>query len=116
MLVSILHRVTGAALSIAGLAVLTWWLIAIADGPEAYAAFTKAAASPVGLAVLIALFPHAGDWYELLNSDAGIYGGSNQGNQGGVNAETLQMHGRPYSVNLTLPGLSALFFKAPPRS
>jgi len=53
---------------------------------------------------------------ELLNSDAGIYGGSNQGNQGGVEAEGLQMHGRPYSLNLTLPGLSALFFKAPPGS
>ena len=37
MLVSILHRATGAALSIAGLAILTWWLMAIADGPDAYA-------------------------------------------------------------------------------
>jgi 1,4-alpha-glucan branching enzyme len=60
--------------------------------------------------------PSGGYWRELLNSDAGIYGGSNQGNQGGVNAEALQMHGRPYSLNLTLPGLSALFFKAPPGS
>src|SRR3954468_20676902 len=36
MLVSILHRVTGAALSIAGLAVLTWWLTAIAGTPADY--------------------------------------------------------------------------------
>jgi len=60
--------------------------------------------------------PSGGYWRELLNSDAGIYGGSNQGNQGGVDAQALQMHGRPYSLNLTLPGLSALFFKAPPGS
>lgn len=55
MLVSILHRVTGGALSIAGLAVLTWWLTAIADGPDAYAKFSDAAGSPIGLFVLIGL-------------------------------------------------------------
>jgi len=55
MLVSILHRVTGAALTIAGLALLCWWLIAIAAGPDAYATFTKVATSPVGLFVLIGL-------------------------------------------------------------
>ncbi len=32
MAVSILHRITGAGLTIVGLAVLTWWLIAIAGG------------------------------------------------------------------------------------
>src|ERR671929_48244 len=46
MLVSILHRATGTALSIAGLAVLTWWLMAIAEGQDAYSTFTKAAAHP----------------------------------------------------------------------
>jgi succinate dehydrogenase / fumarate reductase cytochrome b subunit len=55
MAVSILHRVTGGALSIAGLAVLTWWLIAIADGPDAYAKFADLARSPIGLIVLIGL-------------------------------------------------------------
>ena len=55
MLVSILHRMTGAALSIAGLAILTWWLVAIADGPDAYAKFADAARSPVGIVVLIGL-------------------------------------------------------------
>ena len=39
MLVSILHRITGAALTLAGLALLTWWLMAIADGATAYADF-----------------------------------------------------------------------------
>jgi succinate dehydrogenase / fumarate reductase cytochrome b subunit len=55
MLVSILHRITGVGLAIAGLAVLTWWLVAIADGPDAYARFADAARSPVGLIVLVGL-------------------------------------------------------------
>ena len=55
MLVSILHRMTGAALAVAGLAVLTWWLMAIAAGGDAYADFTKAATHPLGLVVLVGL-------------------------------------------------------------
>ena len=55
MLVSIVHRMTGAALAIAGLAVLTWWLMAIADGPAAYEDFSAAATHPLGLVVLIGL-------------------------------------------------------------
>jgi len=55
MVVSILHRVTGTALSVAGLAILTWWLMAIAEGGDALAHFTKLAGSPVGLVVLIGL-------------------------------------------------------------
>jgi succinate dehydrogenase / fumarate reductase cytochrome b subunit len=55
MAVSILHRATGVVLSIVGLAILTWWLTAIAEGPQAYAAFNKAATHPVGLVVLIGL-------------------------------------------------------------
>lgn len=55
MLTSILHRISGAALSIAGLAVLVWWLAAVASGPQAYATFTSAAGHPVGLIVLLGL-------------------------------------------------------------
>ncbi|HVI05719.1 MAG TPA: succinate dehydrogenase, cytochrome b556 subunit [Sphingomicrobium sp.] len=55
MIVSILHRATGIAMSIAGLAILTWWLYAIAAGPDTYAAFTTAAMSPLGLVVLVGL-------------------------------------------------------------
>ena len=55
MLVSILHRMTGTALSFAGLAILVWWLMAIASGADAYASFSKAAAHPIGLIVLIGL-------------------------------------------------------------
>jgi 1,4-alpha-glucan branching enzyme len=37
-----------------------------------------------------------------------VYGGSGQGNQGGIHAEALPSHGRPFSLNLTLPPLGAL--------
>jgi len=53
--------------------------------------------------------PRGGVWKELLNSDARDYGGSGQGNLGGVEAAKIQFHNRPYSLNLTLPPLSILF-------
>jgi 1,4-alpha-glucan branching enzyme len=56
--------------------------------------------------------PKDGFWRELLNSDAKEYGGSGMGNLGGVLAEKEPVHGRPYSLNLTLPPLAALFLKA----
>jgi succinate dehydrogenase / fumarate reductase cytochrome b subunit len=55
MLVSILHRLTGSALTIAGLALLTWWLLAIASGAEAYEQFAAVAGHPLGIAVLVGL-------------------------------------------------------------
>ncbi len=55
MLVSILHRATGIALSIAGLVILTWWLVALAQGQETYANFTKMASSPIAIIVLVGL-------------------------------------------------------------
>jgi 1,4-alpha-glucan branching enzyme len=58
--------------------------------------------------------PEAGFWRELLNSDAKEYGGSGMGNLGGVPAEEESAHGRPYSLNLTLPPLAAIFLKAEP--
>jgi len=55
--------------------------------------------------------PFDGYWRELLNSDAGEYGGSNVGNGGGVQAQDIPAHGRPHSLQLTLPPLSVLFLK-----
>ena len=55
MLVSILHRVTGGALAVAGLALLTWWLWAIASGDAAYDYFTGCVTSLPGLIVLAGL-------------------------------------------------------------
>jgi len=56
--------------------------------------------------------PHGGYWREMLNSDAREYAGSGMGNLGGVHAEEIPTHGRPFSLKLTLPPLAALFFKA----
>jgi len=55
--------------------------------------------------------PTGGYWRELLNSDSTDYAGSGMGNMGGVQAEERPAHGRPFSVVLTLPPLSALFLK-----
>jgi len=53
-----------------------------------------------------------GFWRELLNSDAKEYGGSGQGNLGGVEAAPIPLHGRPYSLTITLPPLAIVFFKS----
>ena len=55
MLVSIIHRVTGSGLAVVGLAVLTWWLWALAAGPDAYQAFSGHASRWYGLVVLVGL-------------------------------------------------------------
>jgi len=52
-----------------------------------------------------------GTWREILNSDSELYGGSGVGNMGQVRAESIPVHGFPYSVNLVLPPLSVLFFQ-----
>lgn len=56
-----------------------------------------------------ALLP--GFWKEVLNSDAAIYGGSGIGNLGGVSTTATSAHGRPQSLLLTLPPLSAVFLR-----
>ena len=55
MTVSILHRITGGALTIFGLGILTWWLAALAGGDEAFAQFGKAANHWTGKVVLVGL-------------------------------------------------------------
>ncbi len=59
--------------------------------------------------------PGGGRWRELLNSDAVRYGGSGQGNMGGVEASSLPHHGRPWSLAVTLPPLAAIFLRREPR-
>src|SRR5260370_8066002 len=55
--------------------------------------------------------PLPGRWVEILNSDAPMYGGSGQGNLGGVEALPIAMHGHMHTVTLTLPPLGAILFK-----
>jgi 1,4-alpha-glucan branching enzyme len=55
--------------------------------------------------------PGSGWYRELLNSDAGLYGGSNVGNDGGRMAEAVPADGREYSLELSVPPLGCLFLK-----
>jgi 1,4-alpha-glucan branching enzyme len=55
--------------------------------------------------------PFAGVWDEVLNSDAGEFGGSGAGNYGAVTADQAGHQGQPASVELTLPPLGALYLR-----
>ena len=55
MLVSILHRMTGAGLSTVGAAMFVWWLVAAASGEQAYVAFTDFATGWLGIALFVGL-------------------------------------------------------------
>jgi 1,4-alpha-glucan branching enzyme len=58
--------------------------------------------------------PQGGFWKEILNTDAEIYGGSNIGNGGGVQADFHGLHGQPCSASLTLPPLGVVWLVANP--
>jgi len=53
--------------------------------------------------------PFAGEWEELLNTDAADFGGSGVGNLGSVTATGQPWAGHPASAELTLPPLGALW-------
>ncbi len=55
--------------------------------------------------------PKPGFYSEVLNSDAGIYGGTNVGNLGGVYSEPVKSHGQKQSVELHLPPLGIVVVK-----
>jgi 1,4-alpha-glucan branching enzyme len=61
--------------------------------------------------------PLKGRWKEVFNGDADLYGGSGQGNLGGLDAAPVPSHGRNHSLNVTLPPLALVAFApdaAPP--
>lgn len=70
MLVSILHRVTGSGMALVGLALLVWWLAALAGGETSYAAFRdvftyesgalNALGYLFGIGLTLSLFQHIG--------------------------------------------------------
>jgi 1,4-alpha-glucan branching enzyme len=55
--------------------------------------------------------PQAGTWEERLNTDAAVYGGSNMGNAGAVQATDYPQHGLPASLLLALPPLATLILQ-----
>ena len=52
--------------------------------------------------------PKGGRWIEKLNSDSAGYGGSNVGNLGEIEAQKVTAHGRPFSIEITVPPLATL--------
>ena len=75
MAMSILHRMTGVGLGF-GTLLLSWWLIAAAVGPEAYASFDWFITSWVGIIALLgftfSLFYHLFNGIRHLFWDAGM--------------------------------------------
>jgi 1,4-alpha-glucan branching enzyme len=55
--------------------------------------------------------PFGGRWTEILNTDAEAYGGSGQGNLGGVDADGEPWHGRPVSADVALPPLATVWLR-----
>ena len=54
--------------------------------------------------------PEPGRYRECLNTDAEVYGGSGQGNGGGVWSQAIPWDGQPHSVVVTLPPLATVLF------
>ena len=54
--------------------------------------------------------PQPGEWQEILNSDSEFYGGTNQGNYGGVYSLEVPWHDQPWSAEFVLPPLSCSVF------
>jgi len=55
--------------------------------------------------------PKAGPYREIFNSDASLFGGSNMGNAGVVDANPIPWQGKEHSLLITVPPLGALFFQ-----
>ncbi|MDR9500494.1 MAG: 1,4-alpha-glucan branching protein GlgB [Desulfurivibrionaceae bacterium] len=55
--------------------------------------------------------PFSGFWAEILNSDAPLYGGSGQGNLGGVEATPVAAFGHYHSLMVTLPPMAMVVFR-----
>jgi 1,4-alpha-glucan branching enzyme len=53
--------------------------------------------------------PRSGRWREALNTDSSYYGGTDVGNLGGVQPEPIPWHDQPFSAEVTLPPLGAVW-------
>ena len=58
--------------------------------------------------------PRPGQWQELINTDAAVYGGSGVGNLGTITAHQIPHHAQPASTRLRVPPLGSLWLR--PRS
>ncbi|HEX6119060.1 MAG TPA: 1,4-alpha-glucan branching protein GlgB [Dongiaceae bacterium] len=98
------------------------WIDA-SDHERSVIAFLRRGRDPDQIAVVVSNFtpvpypgyrigvPMPGIYAERINTDSAFYGGGNVGNGGGVAAEPIPWHGRPYSIELTLPPLATLILE-----
>ncbi len=56
--------------------------------------------------------PWAGEWREVLNGDAAVYGGSGMGNLGAVQSEAVAWHGHDQSLRVVAPPLAVVVLRA----
>jgi 1,4-alpha-glucan branching enzyme len=96
------------------------WIVS--DRPFSVVAFVRRAREPDDFAIVVSNFtpvvrhgyrlgvPAGGRYVEAINTDAAIYGGSDVGN-GSLEASPLGAHGKPYSIEVTLPPLATLILK-----
>jgi len=98
------------------------WL-ELGDAENSVLAFLRRGKDPADATIVVCNFtpivregyrvgvPEAGDYRELLNTDAGCYGGSNVGNDGALHS-TAEPHGdQPHHLALRLPPLGVLILK-----
>jgi len=90
------------------------------DADQSVLSFLRLGDRPGQMAVVVCNFtpvlrhgyrvgaPQGGVWLERLNTDSELYGGGGIGNLGRVVAEESPMHGRPFSLSLTLPPLATV--------
>jgi 1,4-alpha-glucan branching enzyme len=95
----------------------------ISDSEQSVVSFFRKGMSPDAVLLVVCNFTPVprhnyrvgvtagGYWREVLNSDSRQYGGSGQGNFGGVEATPVPMHGKYHSLSITLPPLGTVIFK-----
>jgi 1,4-alpha-glucan branching enzyme len=91
------------------------------DGNNSVISFVRFGANPDEVLLVVANMtpvtrphyrvgvPREGRWVEALNTEAKQYGGSGEGNPAGVEAQPIKWDGRPFAVDVFLPGMSVLF-------
>ena len=73
--------------------------------------FGRSSAKMRNIRAVQAPTPRTGGHREIFNSDAEMFGGSNMGNGGRVEAEPTPSHGRPASASVVIPPLGLVVLK-----